>query len=108
MTPLLAMSDAVALAVIGIANLVVTALLAMLREWWAARRAAAAKRELAEAVEFTSRKIAVVAEQVDTIEKATNSMKDALVLATKEKGELQGAKDERARAAQAKADRQET
>lgn len=76
---LFALSDSNAALLLGIISIFVNALVLVIKDY------------------IDRKRIATVAKNVHKIEIATNSMKDALVEATKVAGELKGAADERAK-----------
>lgn len=83
---------------------IIAAILAIILLWMNqrnARKVAEVKTTLETTTDVTVQKLDIVGDNVLKIEKATNSMKDALVKAAGEAGELKGMQDERARVREA-------
>lgn len=81
---------------------IIAAILAIILLWMNqrnARKVAEVKTTLETTTDVTVQKLDIVGDNVLKIEKATNSMKDALVKAAGEAGELKGIQSEQARVA---------
>lgn len=94
---LFAISDAVWLAVIGILYMAVKEYFDRVRARDVREHVIRAEQKIDEKGREQSQKLDTVVENVKVIEKATNSMKDALVLATEKEGLERGAREERER-----------
>ncbi len=88
------MSDSVWLAIVGLVALVIKEYFDRLRARDAAQKVEKVKVDLASSSKDTDRKLDSVAEKIEIVHKATNSMKDQLVEAVRDASFAKGVQSE--------------